>query len=104
MPRYALTAGLALALAFVPAASSGVRSSGVVSGVPSALHAFLLRSDEPVAHEYPRTPSFAWTPTSQRGGHYQFELATSQRFQDGSIVFKDTKVLIPAETISRQLP
>jgi hypothetical protein len=104
MPRFALTAGLALALAFVPTASSGVRSSGVVAGVPSALHAFLLRSDEPVAHEYPRTPSFAWTPSPQRGGHYQFELATSQRFQDGSIVFKDTKVLIPAETISRQLP
>jgi hypothetical protein len=104
MPRFALTAALALALACVPAASSGVRSTGVAGGVPSALHAFLLRSDEPVAHVYPRTPSFAWTPSPQRGGHYQFELATSPRFQDGSIVFKDTKVLIPAETISRQLP
>jgi hypothetical protein len=104
MPRFALTAGLALALAIVPAASSGVRATGVAAGVPSALHAFLLRSDEPVAHVYARTPSFAWAPSPQHGGHYQFELATSQRFQDGSIVFKDTKVLIPAETISRQLP
>jgi hypothetical protein len=104
MPRFALIAGLALALAIVPSASPGLHTTGVAAGVPSALRAFLLRADEPVAHVYPRTPSFAWTPVKERGGHYQFELATSAGFQDSSIVFKDTKVDIPAETISRQLP
>lgn len=104
MPRLALTAGLALALALVPSASSGLQTTGVAAGVPSALHGFLLRSDEPVTHIYSRTPSFAWSPVAEHSGHYQFELATSKAFQDGSIVFKDTKVQIPAETISRQLP
>src|SRR5205823_12489668 len=104
MPRFALIAGLALTLAIVPSASSGVRATGVAAGVPSALHAFLLRADEPVAHEYPRTPSFAWAPAPEHGGHYQFELATSPKFEDAPIVFKDTRVTMPAETIPRQLP
>ena len=104
MPRFALTGALALALALVPSASPAASKDGVAAGVPSALHAFLLRSDEPVVHQYARTPSFAWLPAPERGGHYQFELATSRGFQDGSIVFKDDKVLIPAETIPRQLP
>ena len=46
MPRFVLTAGLALALAVVPSASSGIRKDGVAAGVPGALHAFLLRADE----------------------------------------------------------
>src|SRR5205814_1214755 len=104
MPRFALTLGLALALAVVPSASSGVHTTGIAAGVPSGLHAFLLRSDEPVAHQYARTPSFAWTPAPERGGHYQFELATSQTFQDSAIVFSDPKVQIPTETVPRQLP
>jgi hypothetical protein len=90
-------------LVVVPQAAS-VPGAGVVSGLPTSLHAFLLRVDEPVSHQYPRTPTFAWTPTTQRGGHYQFELATSQEFGDSSIVFKDTRVAIPAETIASQLP
>lgn len=102
MARFVLAACLALTLALAPAASSGPRSVAV--GLPSNLRAFLLRVDEPVAHEYPRTPSFAWAPVPERGGHYQFELATSAGFGDSSIVFKDTHVPIPAETVARQLP
>ena len=55
-------------------------------------------------HSYSRTPSFTWLPVDQHGGHYKFELATSRAFEDSSIVFKDTNVSLPAETISRQLP
>ena len=70
------------------------------------LHAFPAprrRADN--AHSYPRTPSFTWRPASQKGGHYQFELATSQSFEsDGTIVFKDTKVPIPAETVGKAVP
>ncbi len=103
MPRLALLAGLALTLALVPQASS--RSSGsLVPGAPSALRAFLLRADEPISHEYSRTPSFSWSPVAERGGRYQFELASSRTFQDSTLVFKDSSVPFPAETISRQLP
>jgi hypothetical protein len=38
------------------------------------------------------------------GGHYQFEISTSKSFQDGTLVFKDTNVAQPAETVPRQLP
>ncbi len=34
---------------------------------PQGLKAFLLRTDEPVKHEFDRTPSFAWVPV--RGAH-----------------------------------
>src|SRR4051794_28446116 len=104
MSRYALTAGLVLALSIAPAGGAARHDSTVAKGVPSAMHAFLLRADEAVAHEYPRTPSFAWTPAPERGGHYQFELGTSQKFDDSSLVFKDSRVMMPAETIPRQLP
>ncbi len=94
----------ALALAALVLTPAGIAHNAVAQGVPSHLHAFLLRADEPVSHLYPRTPSFAWTPAPDTGGHYQFELATSRTFEDATVVFKDTDVPIPAETIARQLP
>ena len=64
--------------------------TGTISEVPADLHAFLLRADEPIIHTYSRTPSFTWTAVQRcTGGHYQFQLATSQSFQDGTLVFKD---------------
>ena len=48
---------------------------------PQGLTAFLLRTDEPVKHEFDRTPSFAWHPV--RGAlRYEFELATSKSFTE----------------------
>ncbi len=35
-------------------------------GSPTGLHAFLLKSNEPVRHEFPRTPAFSWRPTLGR--------------------------------------
>jgi hypothetical protein len=103
MSRLALLIGLALTLALVPAASARTHITQPPSP-PTALHAWLLRADEPIAHEYSRTPSFSWAPVSTPGGHYQFQLATSPSFNDSSLVFIDDKVPFPAETISRQLP
>lgn len=55
---------------------------------PQGLTAFLLRTDEPVKHEFDRTPSFAWRPV--RGAlRYEFELATSKSFGEGSIVWSN---------------
>src|SRR5581483_1974117 len=73
-------------------------------GAPQQLRAFLLRADEPVAHQYPRTPAFTWTPVAERGGHYQFELSTSPQFDDGSLVYKDNNVPVPVVTVPRELP
>ena len=103
MPRFALLAGFAVALALIPQASGG-SSGSLVPGAPKGLRAFLLRADEPIVHEFSRTPSFSWLPVSEHGGRYQFELASSRTFQDSTIVFKDSSVPFPAETISRQLP
>jgi len=103
MPRFALLAGLALALGLIPQAS-GSNSGSLVPGAPTGLRAFLLRADEPILHEFSRTPSFSWAPVAERGGRYQFELASSRTFQDSTLVFKDNSVPFPAETISRQLP
>ncbi len=55
---------------------------------PQGLKAFLLRTDEPVKHEFDRTPSFAWVPV--RGAlRYEFELATSKLFTESSIVWSN---------------
>ena len=44
-----------------------------------------LRVDEPATTTFPRTPSFAWKPV--RGAvRYEFELATSPSFNDGSMI------------------
>jgi hypothetical protein len=55
---------------------------------PQGLKAFLLRADEPVKHEFDRTPSFAWLPV--RGAiRYEFELATSKSFTESSVVWSN---------------
>jgi hypothetical protein len=105
MTRLTLPALIALALVLVAQATPAPSSSGLVPGSPSDLRGFLLRADEPLTHDYARTPSFAWKPVVNAiGGHYQFQISTSQSFQDGTLVFKDVNVAQPAETVPRQLP
>ena len=82
-----------------PAGNSNALNQG-----PTGLRAFLLRADEPLAHSYSRTPSFSWRSVALRGGHYQFQIAVSKSFQDGTLVFKDMSVAQPAETVPRQMP
>ncbi len=103
MPRFALPALAALALVLVSQASPA-SNAGAISQGPTGLRAFLLRADEPISHAYSRTPSFSWAPVNLAGGHYQFQIAVSRSFQDGTLVFKDMSVSQPAETVPRQLP
>ncbi len=103
MARLVLPVLAALALVITAQATPAVRA-GAISGTPTALRAFLLRADEPISHVFPRTPAFTWRAAGQPGGHYQFEISTSQSFQDGTLVFKDVNVAQPAETVPRQLP
>ncbi len=58
---------------------AGARRRGPAA--PQGLKAFLLRADEPVKHEFARTPSFSWLPV--RGAiRYEFELSTSKAFTE----------------------
>src|SRR4051794_34465520 len=96
--RLAVLAALALALA-APAAAT----TRALPPAPDQLHAFLLRADEPLSHTFSRTPSFAWLPVpgTQR---YEFELANSPTFNEGTIVWSDQTLRTPAASIPYALP
>ncbi len=89
------------AVAYVPAAQSSP------SAVPTGLRAFLLRADEPTVTTFSRTPSFAWAPYNGALS-YDFELSTSRRFAESTIVWstssRTTPLQVPAVTIPIALP
>jgi hypothetical protein len=99
---------LAAAVVLVPGASAQVLNGPTPyrapNTAPTGLHAFLLTPNEGRKQYYPRTPSFAWVPVAQRGGSYDFELATSRTFNDSAVLFSYTKLKIPALSIAHQLP
>jgi len=105
MPRIALAVCLTVALAAVPAASSSTRESGIAKGVPSALHAFLLRSDEPVKadHTYSEMPAFTWNLVP-KASSYELQLADNKSFNDVSILYQDATLRAPVASIQAQLP
>jgi hypothetical protein len=70
---------------------------------PRGLKAFLLRANEPAGHTFSRTPSFAWKPV-RSAVRYEFELATSKRFSDNSIVYTDSTLTSPVASIPISLP
>ena len=70
---------------------------------PQSLHAFTLRSNEPVVHTFARTPSFAWNPVAG-AVNYEFELATSKTFADSGIVWSTTGLKSPAVAVPLSLP
>jgi hypothetical protein len=73
--------------------------------VPNALHAFILRADEPVKpnHTYAEMPAFVWhaVPHATR---YELELADNRTFSDVSILYQDTSIAAPVASIQTQLP
>jgi hypothetical protein len=89
--RRTLFALLLFALA-LPAAIPARSTSGL--SAPADLKAFLLRYDEPVKHEFSRTPSFAWKPV-RRAVSYDFELATDSDFRENSIVWSSSSLSKP---------
>jgi hypothetical protein len=89
------------ALLLVLAPSAEARTSA--AKVPTGLHGFLLRADEPVVHSFPRTPSFAWNPV--RGAvRYQFQLSTSSAPRENGIVYTATGLTTPVVAPSTTLP
>ena len=100
MTRRILPALALLALVLTAQATPAVHRTGTLSEIPTDLHAFLLRANEPVTHTFSRTPAFTWKAVNLTGGHYQFQLATSRNFEDSTLVFKDANVSQPAETVT----
>ncbi|MEX2211094.1 MAG: hypothetical protein WD689_04955 [Gaiellaceae bacterium] len=92
--RLAAASVLALALA-APAHAA--------TSAPTGLKGFLLRTDEPVTHVFPRTPSFAWNPIAG-AKRYEFQLSTSSLFRDNGIVFSDSTLRTPAASLPMTLP
>jgi hypothetical protein len=85
--RAARLATLVFALLAMLAASAPAKGPAPLAP-PTAVRGFLLRPNEAVAHEFSRTPSFAWNPV--RGAAcYEFELSTSRSFQESAIVWSN---------------
>jgi hypothetical protein len=91
-------AALAAALVLAPAAVGG-------TNVPTGLHGFLLRADEPAkpTHVFSRTPAFAWNLVSG-AERYEFQLSTSKTFADNALVWEDTSIVGPLTTVPLTLP
>ena len=96
--RIALFLVFAFGIAAVPGSA---RTTDL--GSPTGLHAFLLRSDEPQATAFERTPSFAWNPVPGATG-YEFQLSTSSTFRDNGIVYASYNLPTPVVAPNVTLP
>jgi hypothetical protein len=94
--------GLALAAAALVSGSALARDSVTVQA-PSGLKPFLLRASEPAVRDFPRTPSFSWAPV-RGASRYEFQLAKTPNFQDGTIFWASSSLKSPAVAIPLTLP
>jgi hypothetical protein len=99
--RYARLAAVLAATLVLAAPAAG--TSRAVPPAPDQLHAFLLRADEPLTRTFGRTPSFAWLPVAG-AERYEFELANSPTFNEGTVVWSDATLKTPASSIPWSLP
>jgi hypothetical protein len=70
---------------------------------PQNLHGFLLRADEPTTDTFPRTPSFGWSPVPA-AKKYDFELSTSSKFAESSVIWSGSVSGTPALAVPVALP
>jgi hypothetical protein len=97
--RFARLVSLAAVALFVVT----VHASSAAVSVPTGVHGFLLRADEPMAAAFHRTPSFAWNPVPG-AVHYEFQLSTSSTFRDNGILYRNNQLLTPVEAPPLTLP
>src|SRR5215210_4145012 len=90
-------------LAMLLLATSANASRTAALPAPAGLHGFLFRADEPVRHEFARTPAFAWSPVRGATG-YEFQLATSNTFRENGLVFKSASLKTPVVSVMLTLP
>jgi hypothetical protein len=94
---------IAVSLALLAIVPGSGAASVARKPVPTGLHGFLLRADEPVVHSFTRTPAFAWNPV--RGAvRYQFQLSTSSAFRDNGIVYTASGLTTPVAAPAMTLP
>jgi hypothetical protein len=77
--------------------------SSAASPVPTGLHGFLLRADEPTAEVFHTTPSFAWDPYPGAVA-YQFQLSMSSTFRENAIFYNTNTLKTPVAAPSMVLP
>jgi hypothetical protein len=88
MPATRFLLMLTAAAALLAGVSSAGASGPLAPPRPTGLKAFLLTTNEPADHVFPRTPSFAWNPV--KGAlRYEFQLATTTRFNEDSVVWSN---------------
>jgi hypothetical protein len=92
-----------LAVVLAAAALAGTASASTALGVPTGLHGFLLRADEPQATVFHRTPSFAWAPVAGATG-YEFQISTSNTFRDNGLIFDTAGLTTPVAAPPLILP
>jgi hypothetical protein len=92
-----------VALALALPAAAPARQSAVRAKAPTGLRAFLLRYDEPVSHNFSRTPSFGWKPVP-KATSYEFELATSDAFRENSVIWSASGLSLPGTSVPLALP
>ena len=90
-------------LATLVLTSSANAAPSASTAAPKSLHGFLFRADEPVRHEFARTPSFAWAPVPGAVS-YQLELATSSTFRENGLLYVDRELKSPVASITLTLP
>jgi hypothetical protein len=93
---------IAVALALALPASAPARQA-VSRKAPTGLKAFLLRYDEPVRHDFSRTPSFGWKSVPEVTS-YDFQLATSDQFRENSILWSASGLTLPGTSVPLALP
>jgi hypothetical protein len=92
-------AAFALAL-FAVAGTTFAGATSLSTPAPKNLRGFLLRSNEPTSHTFPRTPAFAWAPV--RGALcYEFELGTSKRFTQNSLIWSNVSYAVGGKPACR---
>jgi hypothetical protein len=84
-------------------ASSAQAALSASLAAPTGLRAFLFRADEPLRHEFARTPSFAWRPVAG-AVRYEFELSTSNAFRDNGIILARRDLKTPVTSVALTLP
>ena len=97
--RLVLLAASAATLLSGSALAQGERSLSA----PQGLKPFLLRASEPAVRDFPRTPSFSWAPITGTS-RYEFQLAKTLNFQDGTVFWASSSLKSPAVAIPLTLP
>jgi hypothetical protein len=93
----------ALLIAFALAAGVRASSSSAAGAMPTGLHGYLLRADEPPRDTFPRTPAFGWNPVPG-AVEYEFELSTSSTFRQNARVIWQQHLKSPVAAPSTTLP